>query len=237
MYFNFKVKGKFANDVINFSPNNLDYLIFETADELLVLLMHGVCKDKVKYKNHDIYLSEAVDELQKDSKLPIVKDLLFLGCYCGQLTEFVSTAGTQVKSLGNIPESARLLFEREWQWALDEDVVIEVWPPAKSGRSEENMVLIYAPDKNLQEMLQTLDEHSLASFFGKVSSVEFVDKPVGRELEGWLGCWIKVQPCPYPKCDRCWRRSLTVKSRPDHPSLCERCYDVVIELQKSERSR
>jgi isoleucyl-tRNA synthetase len=39
-----------------------------------------------------------------------------------------------------------------------------------------------------------------------------------------------VTKTPYPRCERCWRHKSTVGLQPDHPTLCDRCAEVVSEL-------
>jgi len=41
---------------------------------------------------------------------------------------------------------------------------------------------------------------------------------------------IEVHPAPGKKCERCWNFSVQVGSFPDHPTLCERCIEVVKAL-------
>ncbi|MBV9107047.1 MAG: isoleucine--tRNA ligase [Verrucomicrobia bacterium] len=38
-----------------------------------------------------------------------------------------------------------------------------------------------------------------------------------------------VTKTPYPRCERCWRHRCSVGLQPDHPSLCDRCAEVVSE--------
>ena len=39
-----------------------------------------------------------------------------------------------------------------------------------------------------------------------------------------------VSKTTYPRCERCWRHKPTVGLQPDHPTLCDRCAEVVSEL-------
>jgi isoleucyl-tRNA synthetase len=39
-----------------------------------------------------------------------------------------------------------------------------------------------------------------------------------------------IHRTPYPRCERCWRHRPTVGLQPDHPTLCDRCAEVVGEL-------
>jgi isoleucyl-tRNA synthetase len=42
----------------------------------------------------------------------------------------------------------------------------------------------------------------------------------GENVEGLT---VHVEPSSLPKCLRCWTRSETVGSDPEHPELCARC--------------
>ncbi len=148
MCFRFKVKRRFANSIVTFTYSGLDYLVFEMSDGRLVLLMHGdgMYQGTVQYKNKAIYLSEVVDELQKDRKIPAVSDLLFLGCHCGQFAEFISNVGTRVKPLINIQDLLILILEPQTP-KEDEDVTIEAWPLEKEKPlTEENIIYVLIDD-------------------------------------------------------------------------------------------
>ncbi len=43
-----------------------------------------------------------------------------------------------------------------------------------------------------------------------------------------------VTKTPYPRCERCWRHKPTVGLQPDHPTLCDRCAEVVTDLTTAE---
>lgn len=49
-----------------------------------------------------------------------------------------------------------------------------------------------------------------------------------EELEGFV---IQVQPAPGEKCTRCWIRSTTVGDTAEHPEICKRCADVMVEIE------
>lgn len=54
------------------------------------------------------------------------------------------------------------------------------------------------------------------------------DIPCAGELVGeGQRIWIGVSRAIGTKCERCWNYSPKVGSFVDHPTLCERCYDVI----------
>ncbi|XP_010547028.1 PREDICTED: isoleucine--tRNA ligase, chloroplastic/mitochondrial [Tarenaya hassleriana] len=52
--------------------------------------------------------------------------------------------------------------------------------------------------------------------------------------EGNNRVWIGVSRAEGSKCERCWNYSSKVGSFPDHPSLCFRCYKVIVALPPPE---
>jgi isoleucyl-tRNA synthetase len=47
------------------------------------------------------------------------------------------------------------------------------------------------------------------------------------------GIGVEVKLADGEKCDRCWQVLKEVGSKPDHPTLCLRCHDVVSDLSKA----
>jgi isoleucyl-tRNA synthetase len=43
-----------------------------------------------------------------------------------------------------------------------------------------------------------------------------------------------ITKTPYARCERCWRHRPTVGIQPDHPTLCDRCAEVVSQLDTGE---
>ncbi len=80
-------------------------------------------------------------------------------------------------------------------------------------------VTIYAPGSDL----------ALLSSFGDQLSELFVVSAVEVKLqsERTEELAVEVMPAPGEKCDRCWLHSESVGTRPDHPTLCDRCAERV----------
>ena len=63
-----------------------------------------------------------------------------------------------------------------------------------------------------------------------VSEVKFVPREElvnigeGSEIQG---LFIEVGPSSEPKCERCWVHSQFVGKIAEHPTLCDRCHDVL----------
>jgi isoleucyl-tRNA synthetase len=66
-----------------------------------------------------------------------------------------------------------------------------------------------------------------------VSAVEFVDEGAvekGYESQDYPGLVIWVAPSQYLKCERCWVRDPAVGQDAEHPTLCDRCTQVIKEI-------
>jgi isoleucyl-tRNA synthetase len=66
-----------------------------------------------------------------------------------------------------------------------------------------------------------------------VSAVEFVDEGAvekGYESQDYPGLVIGVAPSQYLKCERCWVRDPAVGQDAKHPTLCDRCTQVIKEI-------
>jgi hypothetical protein len=60
-----------------------------------------------------------------------------------------------------------------------------------------------------------------------VSSVEIRENR--RNADEEVGVGVKVDKAPGEKCERCWMYSETVGESSEHPTLCERCRDNLVE--------
>jgi isoleucyl-tRNA synthetase len=66
-----------------------------------------------------------------------------------------------------------------------------------------------------------------------VSAVHFVDEGTiekGYESQDYPGLVIGVAPSQYLKCERCWVRDPAVGQDEEHPTLCDRCTQVIKEI-------
>lgn len=64
----------------------------------------------------------------------------------------------------------------------------------------------------------------LSSMKEIVSSVQHT----GEYVEGENKVWIGVSRAEGSKCERCWNYSGQVGSFSDHPTLCGRCFNVIV---------
>lgn len=91
------------------------------------------------------------------------------------------------------------------------------------GKSLEADVIIYANEEKSQSIVDFIDE--LPEIF-IVSKVEL--KEGKGEFDGELeGITIDVIKATGKKCDRCWKFDESVGTHSDHPTLCDRCHNVI----------
>lgn len=98
------------------------------------------------------------------------------------------------------------------------------------GHSLEAMVTISASGE-LAEFLA--DKRRLLEDIAIVSQLEF-GETAGEEVYESAeldGLRVLVSPAAGQKCERCWTRSITVGENSAHPSICERCAGVMLELE------
>ncbi|MQL95778.1 hypothetical protein Taro_028443, partial [Colocasia esculenta] len=114
------------------------------------------------------------------------------------------------------------------------------------GSSLEAKVYLHTADASAASRLQELCEAKndadalhrifITSQVEVLSSLEgetIVDIPYVGELteEGSSRIWIGVSRADGMKCERCWNYSHKVGSFVEHPTLCERCHNVIMRLQ------
>ena len=99
------------------------------------------------------------------------------------------------------------------------------------GSSNDAGVTLY-PDDELRQVLSQFDTAELEALF-IVSEVEIADPQAEAPEGAWTGLEgrleVLVRVPKGDKCVRCWRYSPFVGTAEGHPSLCQRCYEVVTE--------
>ena len=101
----------------------------------------------------------------------------------------------------------------------------------KIGHSLDAAVTLLLPS-DLYSVLEPYQDQLRSIFI--VSSVELVRQGV---LEGAVpseaipGLGIGVKPSEAPKCERCWVHDSSVGSRADHPTICNRCFGALTEME------
>jgi isoleucyl-tRNA synthetase len=52
----------------------------------------------------------------------------------------------------------------------------------------------------------------------------------GFRAEDVKGLIVNVSPCGDPKCERCWIHDPTVGESVEHPTICRRCLNALMEM-------
>jgi isoleucyl-tRNA synthetase len=126
-------------------------------------------------------------------------------------------------------------LEAQWQQLIDvRDAVYRVLERKRAekfiGNSLEARVVLYAGEK----LLKFLKEKGpLLQEVLIVSQVEVHPEgqaPQDAEKDEELPLWIKVTNAEGQKCSRCWNYSPTVGTFSDEPEVCQRCYEVLKEI-------
>ena len=95
------------------------------------------------------------------------------------------------------------------------------------GKSLDADVEIYLSDE-AKKKFSAIADMDLPDLF-IVSSVNVHDgNAQGYEGVEFKGVTIVVKPSDSPMCSRCWKHDKNVGTKADHPTLCPRCYDIVI---------
>jgi len=100
------------------------------------------------------------------------------------------------------------------------------------GHSLEAEVLVKAEGdlaSFLEEEWATVKEISIISELSKLTDSQTVNQSLfeSEEMDGFK---IQIQAAEGSKCERCWIRSTTVGENVSHPSLCDRCGEVVVAM-------
>ncbi len=133
----------------------------------------------------------------------------------------------------------KLLDDWEDLRAVREEVMKALEEDRKTGKIGaplEARVEIVTSDKTLFDLLKPYE--SQLRFYWIVSQVSLVydesikeksQKIILPRQEKQATLLVRIFPAQGKKCERCWNYSEAVGSFPDHPQLCERCVEVVIE--------
>jgi isoleucyl-tRNA synthetase len=98
------------------------------------------------------------------------------------------------------------------------------------GSAQEGAVRLFADDAQLMSLLKA--NQALLTTLAIVSEVEIVDAPPEDAARGVNLPALRVNVCKstHGKCQRCWNLRPTVGQSADHPSLCDRCVEVIAGL-------
>ncbi len=99
------------------------------------------------------------------------------------------------------------------------------------GNSLEAGIDLFVSDKDSASFLESFGR-DLADLFicSQVRVVDGTDIPEGAVTDEKVpGFAVLVVPAEGQKCERCWKYTPEVGSFDDHPGICRRCHDVIME--------
>ncbi|NLW92239.1 MAG: isoleucine--tRNA ligase [Syntrophomonadaceae bacterium] len=99
------------------------------------------------------------------------------------------------------------------------------------GHSLGAHIQIYA-ENDWKELLGRTSNLEKLLIVSSAEVLDAADRPTDAlTLDGVDGVWVTVSAALGGKCERCWIIEPSVGSNPDHPSLCNRCGEVIAKLE------
>lgn len=157
----------------------------------------------------------------------------------GEETVFEAGWPTIQEAWGSLPEEEVAVWPTLLRVREEVNKVLEMARDGKLiGASLDAKVELFSSDGSLQERLQlmalnagrpdALNRFLLTSQAEVLLSpqVERADSAFSRHCSD-LGLWVVVSRADGSRCERCWNYSPALGSCPLHPTLCQRCVEVV----------
>ncbi len=127
----------------------------------------------------------------------------------------VSAAGIDWKTLAELREAAKKVLE-------------DLRVSGQIGSGLNARVTVYA-DGDVADLLRKVGEELRFWFITSDAQLADSQSRGGRgsafKLQNEQTVFVAAEPCPYPKCERCWHQRPDVGGHPTHPALCGRCVD------------
>ncbi|MBT2598783.1 MULTISPECIES: isoleucine--tRNA ligase [unclassified Oceanobacillus] len=148
-----------------------------------------------------------------------------------EVWEYIPGAEAESVHLTDIPEARQVVINGQtvdkWNYFMKiRDDVLKALEESRSekviGKSLEAKIFIAAKDEETKKVLEQM-EHLHQYFI--VSEAVVVDKLIDAKEGNYVNVLVEVHPGD--TCERCWVSSETVGEIKNHPSLCNRCADVV----------
>ncbi len=228
-----------TNECIKAYENFEYHLIFHAIHNFCVLDMSNFYLDAAKDR---LYVEGKDSETRRAAQTTIYKVLHVLTRLIAPILSFTSDeiwkfmphkAGDDVRNvvLNDFPKVSgevdnELLQRWEKIHAIRDDVkkALELARTEKIiGASLEGAVTVYAEGEQFA-FLKSVEDILSTVFI--VSSVELVEGN-GGDHKGDSGIGVTVTHAAGEKCERCWSFSETVGKDTEHPTLCERCRNIV----------
>ncbi len=228
-------------DKVNAAYNAFDYhIVFHAIHNFCVIDMSNFYLDIIKDR---LYCDDVNSISRKAAQTAMYRILSAITRLIAPIMSFTAdeiwgyiphSSSDNPKSvfLNDMPDKSGINIDADFtaKWdlivALREDVkkALEIKRADKIiGKSLEADVILYA-DGDIKKAISEFVDELPETFI--VSKVELKDG--NGEFKGDLNdVTIDVIKATGEKCERCWKFSNTVGTHDDHPTLCDRCYNVI----------
>ncbi len=151
-----------------------------------------------------------------------------------EIWRYLPSSAEKVESihLARLPEMDEKLLDQNLaeQWQAIKLVRAEVTKALEEARAEK--IIGHSLDGAVTVGLDDALYNQLMAYENEMRSIFIVSKAdlVRGDIEDAYhnpevpGVSVKVGPAPGEKCNRCWVHDPSVGQQPDHPVICERCY-------------
>ena len=113
---------------------------------------------------------------------------------------------------------------------------LEIARKAKQvGHSLQSSVTLGLSSELMEKLSPYRDQIRSIFISSSVRMVPFDELKDGLESEEVKGLKVKVAPSEDPKCERCWVHDSTVGHNSLHPTICNRCFDALTEMEYTAR--
>lgn len=139
-----------------------------------------------------------------------------------------------LSSLPEVDEQLRDAALAE-QWQAIKLVRSEVTKTMETARSEKvighslDASVVVGLDDDLFTLVAPYQDDLRSIFIVSEAKLQRGDVDGGVRSSDVKGIVVRVSPASGKKCERCWVYDISVGEKPDHPTICNRCYD---SLQK-----
>ena len=101
------------------------------------------------------------------------------------------------------------------------------------GNSLEAAIHLYAAPKKLRQLLELYQKDLKMLFIVSSTTLQNTDQfeAVERHESEALGLVVGVRKAAGDKCEMCWNYSTTVGENKTHPTLCDRCVEIIDQLK------
>jgi len=153
-----------------------------------------------------------------------------------ELWKYIPGVVEESVQLTDMPEVNESLYnpelEKKWEKFLNiRDEVLKALEIARKDKVIGNSLgahLDLYPNPETARLLAEFD-HLAELFIVSSLKVHSAESPIPEDATRYEGLSIKVSAAEGEKCERCWMISPEVGKHADHPTLCPRCAEIVVE--------